>query len=139
MRHNLKELYKYENKIYTLKALSEMLKKDLTQMTYREIHNLGIHSFHRCCNYNTPSKATFEYITTEGVKIAWQFGEIAYFDTEAERDEARAEYLAYREEIAYRKGFIGDAEMEGHINNLKAGTGYRDYLMKVFEEAHALH
>jgi hypothetical protein len=29
--------------------------------------------------------------------------------------------------------------MEDHINNLKVGTGYRDYLMKVFEEQHALH
>ena len=47
--------------------------------------------------------------------------------------------IACVEEIAYRKGFIGDAEMEGHISSLKAGTGYRDYLMKVFEEAHALH
>ncbi|MBQ3171671.1 MAG: hypothetical protein IJB53_07120, partial [Mailhella sp.] len=47
--------------------------------------------------------------------------------------------IACVEEIAYRKGFIGDAEMEAHINNLKAGTGYRDYLMKVFEEQHALH
>ena len=47
--------------------------------------------------------------------------------------------IACVEEIAYRKGFIGDADMEAHINNLKAGTGYRDYLMKVFEEAHALH
>ena len=47
--------------------------------------------------------------------------------------------IACVEEIAYRKGFIGDAEMEDHINNLKVGTGYRDYLMKVFEEQHALH
>ncbi|WP_446425066.1 glucose-1-phosphate thymidylyltransferase RfbA [Mailhella sp.] len=47
--------------------------------------------------------------------------------------------IACVEEIAYRKGFIGDAEMEAHINSMKAGTGYRDYLMKVFEEAHALH
>ena len=47
--------------------------------------------------------------------------------------------IACVEEIAYRKGFIGDAEMEEHINSLKVGTGYRDYLMKVFEEQHALH
>ena len=47
--------------------------------------------------------------------------------------------IACVEEIAYRKGFIGDAEMEEHINALKIGTGYRDYLMKVFEEQHALH
>jgi len=47
--------------------------------------------------------------------------------------------IACVEEIAYRKGFIGDAEMEEHINSLKSGTGYRDYLMKVFEEQHALH
>ena len=47
--------------------------------------------------------------------------------------------IACVEEIAYRKGFIGDAEMEEHISRLKEGTGYRDYLMKVFEEAHALH
>lgn len=47
--------------------------------------------------------------------------------------------IACVEEIAYRKNFIGDAEMEAHINALKQGTGYRDYLMKVFEEAHALH
>ena len=47
--------------------------------------------------------------------------------------------LACIEEIAYHQGFIDDAGMQAHIDALKPGVTYRDYLMKVFEEQHALH
>ena len=47
--------------------------------------------------------------------------------------------IACVEEIAYRKGFIDDAQMQAHINALKKGVSYRDYLIKVYEERHELH
>jgi len=47
--------------------------------------------------------------------------------------------LACIEEIAYHQGFIDDAGMQAHIDALKPGVTYRDYLMKVFEERHALY
>ncbi len=43
--------------------------------------------------------------------------------------------IACIEEIAYRRGFIGDKEMLGIINLLKAGN-YKTYLEKVYEERH---
>ncbi len=47
--------------------------------------------------------------------------------------------IACLEEIAYHKGFIDDKQMQAHINALKSGVSYRDYLIKVFEEHHELH
>jgi len=47
--------------------------------------------------------------------------------------------LACIEEIAYHQGFIDDAGMQAHIDALKPGVTYRDYLIKVFEEQHALY
>ena len=47
--------------------------------------------------------------------------------------------LACIEEIAYHQGFIDDAGMQAHIDALKLGVTYRDYLVKVFEEQHALY
>jgi len=43
--------------------------------------------------------------------------------------------IACIEEIAYRRGFIGDKEMLDIINSLKAGN-YKTYLEKVYEERH---
>ena len=47
--------------------------------------------------------------------------------------------LACIEEIAYHQGFIDDVGMLAHIDAIKPGVTYRDYLMKVFEERHALY
>ena len=47
--------------------------------------------------------------------------------------------LACIEEIAYHQGFIDDDVMQAHIDALKPGVAYRDYLIKVFEEQHALY
>ena len=47
--------------------------------------------------------------------------------------------LACIEEIAYHQGFIDDTGMQAHIDALKPGVTYRDYLIKVFEEQHALY
>ena len=102
MKHELHELYRYDNEIYTLEALSKVIGQDLTQMKPIQRHRLGLNKFHRVCNYNTPSKASFEYITIEGVKIGWQFGEQTFFDTEEERDAMRAEYQKIREESKRR-------------------------------------
>ena len=42
------------------------------------------------------------------------------------------------EEIAYKRGFIGDEELKSIIDELKNGT-YKDYLIKVYEEKHELY
>jgi len=42
--------------------------------------------------------------------------------------------IACIEEIAYRRGFIGNSEMLNLINNLKDGVSYKNYLKKVYEE-----
>lgn len=47
--------------------------------------------------------------------------------------------IACIEEIAYRQGFINDAQMQNLINELKDGCAYKKYLQKVFEEYHELY
>ncbi|MDO5352386.1 MAG: glucose-1-phosphate thymidylyltransferase RfbA [Succinatimonas sp.] len=46
--------------------------------------------------------------------------------------------LACLEEIAYRQGFIDDAQMQALIDELKTGN-YKNYLIKVYEENHELY
>ncbi|MCQ2741069.1 MAG: glucose-1-phosphate thymidylyltransferase RfbA [Alphaproteobacteria bacterium] len=46
--------------------------------------------------------------------------------------------IACIEEIAYRRGFISDTQMEALINELKDGA-YKNYLKKVYEEYHELY
>ena len=46
--------------------------------------------------------------------------------------------IACIEEIAYRRGFIGDEQLLALIDELKAGT-YKNYLMKVYREKHELY
>ena len=46
--------------------------------------------------------------------------------------------IACIEEIAYRRGFINDEQMQGLINELKDGN-YKTYLKKVYEEYHELY
>ena len=43
--------------------------------------------------------------------------------------------IACIEEIAYRRGFIDDEQMQKHIAALKDGN-YKKYLQKVYEERH---
>lgn len=47
--------------------------------------------------------------------------------------------IACIEEIAYRRGFINDAQMLSLIDELKDGTTYKTYLRKVYEEYHELY
>lgn len=44
--------------------------------------------------------------------------------------------IACIEEIAYRKGFIDDAQMRNLINDMKEGSSYKEYLEKVYRERH---
>ena len=124
MKHELKELYSYNNKTYTAEALSNAIGKDVTVMKHRELRALGCARKHCICNYNTPSKASFEYITINGVKIAWQFGEKTFFDTEEERDTAREEYRQAREQMKYRNELLkkiqelSTEELEKIIKNI---------------------
>lgn len=47
--------------------------------------------------------------------------------------------IACIEEIAYRRGFITNEQMQDLINGLKQGIAYKDYLKKVYEEYHELY
>lgn len=46
--------------------------------------------------------------------------------------------IACVEEIAFRKGFIGEGQMETLVGGMKKGA-YRDYLQKLLEERHELY
>lgn len=46
--------------------------------------------------------------------------------------------IACIEEIAYRRGFIGNDEMLHLINNLKDGVNYKNYLKKIYEEKNGI-
>ena len=47
--------------------------------------------------------------------------------------------IACIEEIAYKRGFINDAQMLALIDELKDGLNYKNYLKKVYEENHELY
>lgn len=47
--------------------------------------------------------------------------------------------IACIEELAYRRGFIGDSELLSLINALKDGVQYKEYLKKIYEERNELH
>lgn len=47
--------------------------------------------------------------------------------------------IACIEEIAFRMGFITDAQMLSLIGELKDGVPYKDYLKKVYQESHELY
>ena len=47
--------------------------------------------------------------------------------------------IACIEEIAYRRGFIDDKQMQNLIDQLKDGNSYKDYLKKVYREYHELY
>ena len=44
--------------------------------------------------------------------------------------------IACIEEIAYKRGFIDDKQMENIINSLKDGVDYKSYLKRVYEDSH---
>lgn len=44
--------------------------------------------------------------------------------------------IACIEEIAYKRGFIDDMQMESIINSLKDGTDYKAYLQRVYGDSH---
>ena len=46
--------------------------------------------------------------------------------------------IACIEEIAYKQGFIDDAQMMNLIRELKSGA-YKDYLEKIYKEKHELY
>lgn len=47
--------------------------------------------------------------------------------------------IACLEEIAFRRGFIDEKQMLVLIDQLKDGTNYKDYLLKVYRENHELY
>ena len=103
MKHEMKDLFKYNGKIYTSKALAAILKINPTEVKYFERKEKNIDIFRRICNYNTSTKASFIYYDLAGEKVAWQFGEKVFFDTEEERDKAREENKILREKNKERQ------------------------------------
>ena len=106
MKHEMKDLFKYNGKIYTSNALAVILKINPAEMKYFERKENNVNIFRRKCDYNTPTKASFTYYDLAGEKVAWQFGEKVFFDTEEERDKAREEHKAIREENRERQGYL---------------------------------
>jgi len=106
MIHELHDLYSHEGKYYTVEALNEKVGYDITEFKYAERMDRGFRKVHRICDYNKPNRASFEYYTTEGVKVGWQYGERYFFDTEEERDEQREIYRRNREESKYRNELL---------------------------------
>lgn len=102
MMHEAIEIRTYRGKRYTAEALSKELNVDVTKIGHRRCEALGISRLHYTTDYNTSNRASFEYITVEGIKRGWQFGERVFFDTEEERDAKREEYRIQREEGKYR-------------------------------------
>lgn len=124
MKHSLDTLYTFENKIYTIEALSKLLGTDLTKVKYSAKRKMGCARFTRIANYNSKTKASFVYHSIDGEKIAWQFGEHTYFDTEAERDEAREnhkkeqELSKHRTELLKKIAELDTETLEKLVNNL---------------------
>ena len=107
MKHEINELFSYNNKIYDAQAMSKLLNVDITVLNFKERKALGCKKMlYRICDYNKPNKGSFKYNTVNGEKIAWQFGEKTFFDTEEERNQAREEYQASREESKYRNKLL---------------------------------
>ena len=69
--------------------------------------------------------------TPESLMAAGQFVQIIQ-----ERQGLR---IACIEEIAYRRGFIGNEQMLSLINELKDGISYKDYLQKIYREKNEIH
>ena len=102
MMHEMTEIYTYEGRRYDEKAMSEKLHLDVNNVRFSFLNRIGVHRFHRICDYKKSNKASFDYITLEDVKTGWQFGERVFFDTEEERDAERAKFQKSREENKYR-------------------------------------
>lgn len=124
MRHSLETMYVFENKIYTIDALSKLLGTDLTKIKYSKKREMGCKKFFHIADYKSKSKASFIYYSIDGEKIAWQFGEKTYFDTETERDEARENHKKEQETSKYRTKLLkkiaelDTATLEQIVNNL---------------------
>ena len=69
--------------------------------------------------------------TSESLMAAGQFVQII--------QQRQGLQIACIEEIAYRRGFIGNSEMLSLINSLKDGVSYKNYLKKVYEERNEIH
>ena len=110
MMHYTKDLYTFKGKTYTKEALSKLLNKDVTTLTREEEYELKVSRKSGTCNYNTPNRASFEYITLQGIKTAWRFGEKVFYDTEEERDAMRKEYHEDRNDLMYRNKLLKQIE-----------------------------
>ena len=103
MEHSINELIRYNNKLYTLKAVNEM-------SAVKDIGRGGISRVHsRICNYSI-AEGSFKYIDTNGERTAWQFGCYKFYDSKEERDRARGDYQRAQEELHLRNALLKTIE-----------------------------
>ena len=98
MMHDVNELYHINGqKLYT---------KD-----YIEAHNIPKHNTHSEggwseVRYINNNKGVINIYTAQGKKVGYLYGQYTWFDTEAERDEYRAQRNAEREEETKRNKML---------------------------------
>lgn len=94
MEHLITELVRNGARLYTKEAIEEI------RGNFSRVHS-------RQCNYEI-REGSFEYVTAEGKKTAWQFGCYKFYDTKEERDAAREQYRVEQEEKHLRNNLLAE-------------------------------
>lgn len=101
MMHNVNELYHIDGqKLYTKDYIEA---HNIPKRNIYDIHNEGGWSEVMYINNN---KGIINIYTVQGKKIGYLYGQYTWFDTEAERDEYRAQRNAEREEETKRNKML---------------------------------
>lgn len=110
MMHNVNELYHINGqKLYTKDYIEA---HNIPKRNIYDIHNEGGWSEVMYINNN---KGIINIYTAQGKKVGYLYGQYTWFDTEAERDEYRAQRNAEREEETKRNKML-KAIMEHYKN-----------------------
>ena len=110
MMHNVNELYQINGqKLYTKDYIEA---HNIPKRNLYDIHSEGGWSEVRYINNN---KGIINIYTAQGKKVGYLYGQYTWFDTEAERDEYRAQRNTEREEETTRNKML-KAIMEHYKN-----------------------
>ena len=110
MMHNVNELYHINGqKLYTKDYIEA---HNIPKRNIYDIHSEGGWSEVMYINNN---KGIINIYTTQGKKVGYLYGQYTWFDTEAERDEYRAQRNVEREEETKRNKML-KAIMEHYKN-----------------------
>ena len=110
MMHNVNELYHINGqKLYTKDYIEA---HNIPKRNIYDIHNEGGWSEVMYINNN---KGIINIYTAQGKKVGYLYGQYTWFDTEAERDEYRAQRNVEREEETKRNKML-KAIMEHYKN-----------------------